>query len=233
MKGHEFTWRNPAATPYGNPDDWFSIPCSSSRPNSKCVRPRANDSLQRNVRWQTDSQLRLPETLFQQQEKTRQVQGNTPPSNSAVISFQAEPDWSSPETLDDGSWNTSNHRQTRVSMSDLSDATSSSWSDVSSPRSISEDLQGLIIGDHSSPKLIPLPAARLGISCWEPVLGDVQRDHDTLVVSITSQEPKEQCLTIQRLSLEPSCVLSARIGEHERLDPRKYLLIICIPSAIG
>lgn len=72
----------------------------------------------------------------------------------------------------------------RSSISNRSDATGSERSDnTSSPRSIADDLQGLSLGDHISSKLVPLHGASCRSHRNDPVLGNVQRHHDTLVVS--------------------------------------------------
>ncbi|KAJ5156653.1 hypothetical protein N7492_009456 [Penicillium capsulatum] len=95
-------------------------------------------------------------------------------------------------------------RPAKNSISDRSDATASSRSEVSSLRSMGEDLRGLGLGDHASSRQIPPPGASPQSQRWDPILGVVQRNHDTLV----------------RLSLEPSYVIPGGTGEHETLDPR-------------
>ncbi|KAJ5083923.1 hypothetical protein NUU61_008502 [Penicillium alfredii] len=115
------------------------------------------------------------------------------------------PEWNSSKFLESMSREpTAACRTGQTSVSDNSEATASSWSGTSSPRSIAVDLQGFGLGDHASSRLI-LPH---GISCrshrHDPILGDVQRNHDTSV----------------RLSVEPSYVIPASTGEDETLDPR-------------
>lgn len=107
---------------------------------------------------------------------------------NALVAFPAV---ANPQDLrakikDDASWNTGSRRPARASISDRSDATASSNSDISSLRSVSEDLQGLSLGDHPLSQLIQPSGASSRGQHWDPILGDVQRDHDTLVVSFTT-----------------------------------------------
>ncbi|KAJ5679270.1 hypothetical protein N7462_007514 [Penicillium macrosclerotiorum] len=82
--------------------------------------------------------------------------------------------------------------------------TTSSQSDISSPRSLSEDLQGLGLIDHVSSQLIAAHGTSPPYQRWDPVLGDVQRSHDTLA----------------RLTSDPSYAIPESPEEPETLDPR-------------
>jgi hypothetical protein len=95
----------------------------------------------------------------------------------------ASMDWGTSSIQNDGIRDATSRRPTRTSISDRSDATASSRTDASSPRSIREGLQGLALGDHPSSQLIPPHGASPRDQRSDPILGDVQRNHDTSVVS--------------------------------------------------
>lgn len=234
MKDPGLPWMNPVTMPYGYPGHCISDLSFGSRCDSQCGL-RANDFTRVNQKsiWHMRGQPRIAGACFQEQ-GTRWAQGNALSNDSAAISTQDVPtDWSSAETPGDGTGNVSSRRQTRPSISDLSDATVSSRTDVSSSRSISEDLQGLTLADHPSLQLIASPGSSPRSQHWDPILGDVQRDHDTLVVRTILQELVDQYLTIQRISLDPTCVFPGRTSEHETLDPRKYSVDDLHSNAVG
>ncbi|KAJ5826382.1 hypothetical protein N7474_003520 [Penicillium riverlandense] len=73
-------------------------------------------------------------------------------------------------------------RTGRSSNSNRTKPTGSERSNSSSPRSTAVDLQGLSLGEHVSSKLVPPHGASCRSHRNDPVLGNVQRHHDTLVV---------------------------------------------------
>ncbi|KAJ5928614.1 hypothetical protein N7466_007570 [Penicillium verhagenii] len=95
-------------------------------------------------------------------------------------------------------------RYNRASLSDHSDTTDSSHSDASSPRSMSDDLQGITLGEHILSQQLPTPGASPRSYRRDPILGELQRDIETLV----------------RQSSESAFATTGNGGENETLDPR-------------
>jgi hypothetical protein len=70
-----------------------------------------------------------------------------------------------------------------ASISDRSEGTTSSRSDVSIPRVHVDDLQGLSLGDHLASHMGLPYGASSHSHRDDPILGDVQRKYDREVVS--------------------------------------------------
>lgn len=187
----------PGEIPYEYPAPLAHGPNSASRHDPQYPQTGPNDYTQHGAHdWHADSQHRFPDTGQKHGHRgTRQRADSNAQSSSAIVANTRESgfiDWGSSRPQDDGTRDTSSRRPTRASISDRSEATASSWSDASSPRSISQDLQGLSLGDHPSSQLIPPHGASHRSQRWDPILGDVQRHHDTLVVSFipwVSEDP--------------------------------------------
>lgn len=130
-----------------------------------------------------DAPRQLPESRYRPAHS--RTNSNAFHGNSVVANTRdsASMDWGTSSVQDNGIRDATSRRPTRTSVSDRGDATASSRTDASSPRSIREGLQGLALGDHPSSQLIPPHGASSRSQRWDPILGDVQRNHDTSVVS--------------------------------------------------
>lgn len=166
---------------YGYPGQTVPGPGVASHYEPQYQQTGPNGYYQPNNQTRAEPERRASDTYHTQWGNPFQVGSNAPVSTPVVgSSREPPPDWGSARGQDDASYS---RRPTRASVSSRSDATTSSSSDASSPRSIAEDLQGLSLGDHPSSQLIPQPGASSRSQRWDPILGDVQRSHDTLVVS--------------------------------------------------
>lgn len=93
------------------------------------------------------------------------------------------PEWS-PNMQYKVARDTTGRRTGSASISDRSDVTSSSRSDVSIPEIHIEDLQGLSLGDHPASHMVLPYEASSHSHCNDSIPGDVQRKrHDRKVVS--------------------------------------------------
>lgn len=180
----------PGTSPYVHPAQLVPSPAAAGRYDPQYQPPVPIDYVQHGGQsgdWQAGPQRRISDTPQAQQSTQYQPDSNARLRTSTIASTRdVHTDWGSARAQDNASWNTGSRRPTRASISDRSDASASSRSDASGPRSISEDLQGLSLGDHPSSQLIPPPGASPRSQRWDPILGDVQRNHDALVVSSTT-----------------------------------------------
>ncbi|KAJ5595259.1 uncharacterized protein N7459_001467, partial [Penicillium hispanicum] len=206
----ESAFPRPVETPYGNATSLAPGPEHAGRHNSQHWQPRPYDYTEHGATAgdrHTASQYRVPNQGQRPQQAHNLSEGKHQPISSVVASTHGSTsiNWGSARPQDSAIREANPRRPTRASISERSDATASSWSDTSSPgRSITEDLQGLSLGQHISSQLIPPHGASPKSHRQDPILGDVQRHHDTLV----------------RMSLEPSYVIPGSTGDHETLDPR-------------
>ena len=144
--------------------------------------------------WSGYPRPEAPKTGTQPRLIQNPTYGNSPPSCTVPAKSQRADslDWGSSNIPNDGTHGPSGRRPTKMSLSEGSDATASSRSNASSPKSIAEDLRGLSLGDHVSSQLIPPHGASPRSQRWDPILGDVQRNHDSLVVSLGISPAKDK-----------------------------------------
>ncbi|KAI3296487.1 hypothetical protein DTO002I6_3251 [Penicillium roqueforti] len=148
---------------------------------------------------------RTPPTGYQQL-INHQVDNGIYPGAGTVTDGKASspPEWS-PGMQYKVARDTTGRRTGSASISDRSDVTSSSRSDVSIPEIHIEDLQGLSLGDHPASHMVLPYEASSHSHCNDSIPGDVQRKrHDRKV----------------QKSSEPAYVIPGRSSEHDTLDPR-------------
>lgn len=195
--------------PHGYPDPFVhgAGPAGHHDPHYRPLEPKDHSKHDAQVNdWQAGSQGRLSSPHHGRRPAKHQKDSEAHLSPYAVAGIKnALTDWGSAKAQIDETWSMSSRRPTRSSISDRSDVTVSSRSDGSSPRSIAEDLQGLGLGDHPFSQSVPSPGASPRSQRWDPILGDVQRNHDTLVVSFIIHPLKQ--LSDESLS---GCHLSLR-----------------------
>ncbi|KAI2731698.1 hypothetical protein CBS147354_807 [Penicillium roqueforti] len=148
---------------------------------------------------------RTPPTGYQQL-INHQVDNGIYPGAGTVTDDKASspPEWS-PNMQYKVARDTTGRRTGSASISDRSDVTSSSRSDVSIPEIHIEDLQGLSLGDHPASHMVLPYEASSHSHCNDSIPGDVQRKrHDRKV----------------QKSSEPAYVIPGSSSEHDTLDPR-------------
>ncbi|CAG8892105.1 unnamed protein product [Penicillium egyptiacum] len=140
-----------------------------------------------------------------QQLTNHRVDDGVYPGGGTVTNDKASspPEWS-PGMRYEVARGTTGRRTGRASISDRSEATSSSTSDMSIPRVHVDDLQGLSLGDHPASHMVLPYGASSHSHRKDPIMGDVQRKYDREV----------------QKSLEPAYVIPGSNGERETLDPR-------------
>ncbi|KAJ6095610.1 hypothetical protein N7486_006356 [Penicillium sp. IBT 16267x] len=120
-------------------------------------------------------------------------------------------------------YGSNSRRPNRASIYNPSDATESSQSDESSPRSISDDLRGLSLAEHISAQLILSPWVSPRNYRRDSILGDLQRDLDTLVrqtLELTYAIPAHHCDIGLRNALASKCWASWNYYEPKRTSSR-------------
>lgn len=179
----------PREMPYRYPTQLAQGPNHATHRDGRHWQPGQYDNTQRAGQsgdWRGDSRNKSPETRGRHRPIQNSAVVNSPPKTSVVADTRPRTslDWGSSKAQENDHEDTSGRRPTKASTSDRSEATASSQSDASSPRSMAEDLRGLSLGDHVSSQLIPLHGSSPRNQRWDPILGDVQRNHDTLVVGL-------------------------------------------------
>ncbi|KAJ5093543.1 hypothetical protein N7456_009404 [Penicillium angulare] len=198
-----------AESHYGHSDSFSQGTAHADYHDRKGWQANAYDYTQPQVYsddWHSDSQYLLPETNHKHRPIQYSRNGNHRPSSSIIVTTRGStsPDSSSFESNTAEINNTINRRPGRGSISDHSDAYSSSQSDDTGGHFLPGDLRGLGLEEHISSQLIPAPAARHLGHRWDPILGDFQRNLDTLA----------------RQATDPTYENPERGDEHDTLDPR-------------
>ncbi|KAJ5795974.1 uncharacterized protein N7518_004514 [Penicillium psychrosexuale] len=152
-----------------------------------------------------DFNPRTPPTGYQQLVPHRVDDGIYPGAGTVTDDKASSPPEWSPGMQYKVARDTTGRRTGSASISDRSDVTSSSRSDVSIPEIHVEDLQGLSLGDHPASHMLLPYGASSHSHCNDSISGDTQRKkHDRKV----------------QKSLEPAYVIPGSSGEHDTLDPR-------------
>ncbi|KAJ5845833.1 hypothetical protein EN45_096080 [Penicillium chrysogenum] len=151
-----------------------------------------------------DFNHRSPPTGYRQLTNHRMDDGIYPGAGTATSDKASSPPEWSPGMQYEIARETTGRRTGCASISDRSEATISSGSDVSIAPVDVDDLQGLGLGDHPASHVVLPYGASSHSQPNEPILGDVQRKYDREV----------------RKSSEPAYVIPGSNGEREMLDPR-------------
>lgn len=175
--------------PYRYPTQLEHGPSHAAHHNRQHWQPGLYDNIQHGGSagdWRANARSQSPEVKGRHQLIKSSAVGTSHLNASAMTNTPhcASLDRGVPRVQDESTRDATSRRPTKTSTSDRSEATASSRSDASSPRSIAEDLRGLSLGEHVSSQLNSPHGASPRNQRWDPILGDVQRNLDSLVVSL-------------------------------------------------
>ncbi|KAJ6188162.1 hypothetical protein N7519_003070 [Penicillium mononematosum] len=206
---YEWDYPGGALTPATAGQDSRSV-APRQRSTSGSSFPKSEDAYEHHVPFYgqsyTDDRIdfnhRSPPTGYQQLTNHRMDDGIYPGAGTATSDEASSPPEWSPGMQYEVARETTGRRTGCASISDRSEATTSSRSDVSIPRVHVNDLQGLSLGDHPASHMVLPYGASSHSHRNDPILGDVQRKYD------------------REVSSEPAYVIPGSNGEREMLDPR-------------
>ncbi|KAJ5878188.1 hypothetical protein N7455_001653 [Penicillium solitum] len=191
--------RSTSGSAFPNPEDGYGHQTPFAPGPGLHVQPQDPLDYSQTYTNRMDLNHRSPPTGYQQLPNHR-ADGEIYPIAGAVTTGKAS---NPPEWVPEVSRETTGRRRGRPSISDRSEATTSSRSDGSIPRIHVEDPQGLSLGDHQASHMV-LPYRSSHSHRNDPILGDAQLKYDGEV----------------QKSLEAGYVIPSSNGERETLGPR-------------